>query len=389
MENSKKFPVTIIGGGPGGLTLARILQVRGFDVAVYERENSSNARGQGGTLDLHAESGQEALKEAGLIEQFRAHARPEGQDMRILDKTGKVHLDDVSQDDNNSRPEIDRRVLRSILLDSLKPDTVKWGHNLLSITAQDSGTYKISFENGQTTSSQLVVGADGAWSRVRPLLTPAKPIYSGISFVEVNISQVSQRHPTISKLVGRGTLCALSDCKGMIAQRTGGDCVRVYVALQVPERWSTESGINFSDPAQARASMLALFPDWDDSLKELLIKCDDSFLPRPIMALPTDTSWESRDGVTIIGDAAHLMSPFAGEGVNLAMQDALELANAITNCNGDINAAVKNYEKAMFPRVAEKAEESAGNLKLFFTNNAPKEFLEKMAELMAGGPPPQ
>lgn len=89
MANAK-FPVTIIGGGPGGLTLARILQKRGYEVTVYERENSASSRGQGGTLDLHAESGQEALKEAGLIDKFWEHARPEGQDTRILDKTGKV-----------------------------------------------------------------------------------------------------------------------------------------------------------------------------------------------------------------------------------------------------------------------------------------------------------
>jgi hypothetical protein len=127
--------------------------------------------------------------------------------------------------------------------------------------------------------------------------------------------KVNEKHPLIAKVVGRGTLFAISDNKGLISQRTSGDCVRVYAALRVPERWATESGINFSDPAHARESLLELFSDWDSSLTDLMRKCDDSFLPRPIMALPVNLMWEMRDGVTLVGDAAHVMSPFAGEGM--------------------------------------------------------------------------
>ena len=107
--------VAIVGGGPGGLTLARILQRNGINSSVFEREASANVRSQGGTLDLHQESGLKALKDAGLMGEFMAHARFEGDSMRIQDKTGKVYFqdspDDVkSKDDPYVRPEIDRHV---------------------------------------------------------------------------------------------------------------------------------------------------------------------------------------------------------------------------------------------------------------------------------------
>ena len=107
--------VAIVGGGPGGLTLARILQRNGINPSVFEREALVNERSQGGTLDLHQKSGLKALKDAGLMEEFMAHARFEGDTMRIQDKTGKVHFGDLpddvkSEDDPYARPEIDRYV---------------------------------------------------------------------------------------------------------------------------------------------------------------------------------------------------------------------------------------------------------------------------------------
>ena len=101
--------VAIVGGGPGGLTLARILQRNGINPTVFEREASVNERSQGGTLDLHHESGLKALKDAGLMEEFKAHARFEGDALRILDKTGKVHFekpsDNIKSEDNpRARP---------------------------------------------------------------------------------------------------------------------------------------------------------------------------------------------------------------------------------------------------------------------------------------------
>ena len=80
--------IAIVGGGPGGLTLARILYMRGIAATVFERDAHAFERPQGGTLDLHATSGQAAIRQAGLDAAFKIVARYEDQGMRVLDKTG-------------------------------------------------------------------------------------------------------------------------------------------------------------------------------------------------------------------------------------------------------------------------------------------------------------
>jgi 2-polyprenyl-6-methoxyphenol hydroxylase-like FAD-dependent oxidoreductase len=155
--------IVIIGAGPGGLTLARILQLKGIEVNIYERESSIDVRSQGGTLDLHAKSGQHALQVAQLFDKFQALCRPEGQDMRCLDKSGKVHHEKVFDNNRFDRPEIDRGDLRQIFLDSLTPNTIVQGHNLQSIESLGNGQHKLVFDNGVTEIADLVIGADGTW----------------------------------------------------------------------------------------------------------------------------------------------------------------------------------------------------------------------------------
>jgi 2-polyprenyl-6-methoxyphenol hydroxylase-like FAD-dependent oxidoreductase len=161
--------IAIIGAGPGGLTLARILQLKDVEVKIYERESSIDVRSQGGTLDLHVKSGQHALQVAQLFDKFQAVCRPEGQDSRFLDKSGKVHREQISDDRNFGRPEIDRGDLRQIFLDSLKPNTILQEHNLQSIESLGNGQHKLVFDNGVTEIVDLVIGADGTWSVFREI----------------------------------------------------------------------------------------------------------------------------------------------------------------------------------------------------------------------------
>jgi 2-polyprenyl-6-methoxyphenol hydroxylase-like FAD-dependent oxidoreductase len=215
-------------------------------------------------------------------------------------------------------------------------------------------------------------------SRVRPLVSSAKPQYCGVTMVEVHFSEVDDRHPEISKLVGRGSIYAFSDNKGFIGQRNGHNTIRVYIALRVPEKWVTESGIDFDQPEQVRSYLLRLYADWDKSLLNIIQSCDDNFVPRPLYMLPVNHQWETKAGVTLLGDAAHLMSPYAGEGVNLAMHDAAELALCIIN-TGDLFQAIYDYEQKMFPRAAKAAELSSNNLELTM---APGNGAEKMADIL-------
>src|SRR6185369_16281131 len=126
LTDNKK--IAIVGGGMAGLTLARLLQMKQADVRVYERDVNREVRVQGSTLDLHEGSGLEAMKRAGLLEEFYKHHRPVASRMRIVDKDLTVQFDDHDLEETiaEHRPEIDRAPLRDILLNSLKPGTVIW-----------------------------------------------------------------------------------------------------------------------------------------------------------------------------------------------------------------------------------------------------------------------
>ena len=359
--------IAIVGAGLSGLVCARILQRNGIPVTVYELDTSAAARQQGGSLDIHFDTGQIALKEAGLYEEFLANIHEGGEAIRVLDKNARVYVDQAESDGGNGRPEIDRKVLRALFVDSLEPGTIAWGSKVVAVRQAGTG-HELEFANGELVRADLVIGADGAWSRVRSLLTEVKPEYSGITFTEIRLADATVKHPAARALVGEGSLFALSDNKYIGGH--GGDEIALGLGMRVPEDWTTSSGIDWSDPAATRASLLRVYADWDPSLTALIQEADDDMWPRAIYALPAGHRWEHRSGVTLIGDAAHLMSPFAGEGANLAMIDGADLARAIIE-NDDLDVALRAYEKTMFPRGAKSAKASHASLNMMFTKGRP------------------
>ncbi len=343
--------IGIIGGGVGGLTLARVLHVTGVDAVVYEREASRTARGQGGTLDLHPETGQRAFRLAGLEAEFLGMARPEGQDMRLLDHTGAVLLrEDVPDDAPMARPEVDRAALRAALLDSLPAGTVRWGHEFQGAEPLAGGGYRVHFASGAVADHELIVGADGARSRVRRLVTDVRPHHTGVNHVEGTIPDPS---PDLADWLGRGSFLSMGDRRMLTAQRVGDGHYRVACIVRTPEDWL--ASIPFDDPGRTRTALHALFDGWAPELTALIDRCAGGFEGRAIYTLPAGLTWPSVPGVTLVGDAAHLMPPY-GEGANLAMLDGAELALALATA--EPAGAVKEYETAMFDRAAEAAEES-------------------------------
>jgi len=367
-----KTPVTIIGAGLGGLTLARVLHLHGVVATVYEADASASSRAQGGMLDIHEHNGQLALKTAGLFDKFLEIIHPGGQQSRVLDKNGNVLLDHPD-DGTGGRPEVPRGELRRILLESLPADTVRWGQKLKVAAPLDGGRHELTFADGSTVTTELLVGADGAWSKVRPLLTEAKPAYAGITYIETYLCDSDARHKASADAVGGGMMFAMAPGKGIMAHREPHGVLHTYAGLKKPEDWI--AGIDFSDPAAVVARVAKEFDSWAPELTSLITDGETDPVPRPIYSLPLEHRWPRVAGVTLLGDAAHLTAP-SGEGANLAMYDGAELARAIAANPGDVEAALLAYETDLFPRSASEAPEADRMQEVLFGDNSPQSLLD-------------
>lgn len=374
-------PITIIGAGLGGLTLARVLHVHGIAATVYEADASADARTQGGMLDIHDYNGQLALKAAGLFDEFRRIIHEGGEATRVLDAHGTV-LFDQPDDGSGGRPEVHRGDLRRILLDALPHGAVQWGRKVAVIHPLGDGQHALTFADGSTVTTSLVVGADGAWSRIRPLLSDVKPAYVGTSYIETYLLDADARHPASAKVVGGGSMLALAPGKGIVAHRETNGVLHTYVALTKPKAWV--AGIDFTNSKAAKARVVAEFGGWAPELTALITEGETDLVPRTLHALPAGHRWKRVPGVTLLGDAAHLAPP-DGEGANFAMYDGAELGKAIAAHRGDLEAALAEYEEAMFVRSANAAVEAVKTHAICFDDDkAPQGLLD----FLTGGSAP-
>jgi 2-polyprenyl-6-methoxyphenol hydroxylase-like FAD-dependent oxidoreductase len=359
MNTMRNKQIAIVGGGPGGLTLARLLQLSGATVKVYERDLHKDARPKGATLDLHEESGLAALREARLMDAFTANYRPGADMLRITDKNATVVFDDhLKTVMDRSRPEIDRGPLQNILLDSLQPGTVVWDSHFLSLSPVDGG-WELKFKNGSTAFADIAIGADGANSKIRPYVTPVKPFYSGYTGVEGAVYQSEAACPRIHKLLAGGKIFAFGDEKTLIVSSKGDGSLVFYTGCKTSEGWVRDAGIDFADKTQVISWFKKEYAGWNDIWLELFENASGAFVQRPMFCMPFDQTWEALPNLTILGDAAHLMPPYAGEGVNMAMLDALELSRSLTDEHfADTRQAIAAYEQQMRTRAAEAAKDS-------------------------------
>lgn len=357
--------IAIVGGGPAGLTLARLLQLKGANVKVYERDFNKNARVQGSPLDMHEDSGLAAIRKAELLEEFKKAFRPGADRTLIMNEKAEIFFNDHEtkpEEDfghENFRPEIDRGPLRNMLLESLDPETVVWDSHFLSMERKGEG-WLLHFKNGNSVYADLVVASDGANSKIRPYLTDSKPIYSGIIMLEGNISK--ENAPQIDALIKGGKIMAFGNSQNILMGQKGNGDLGFYASFKADEHWPATCGLDFSDTAQMLKWFKTEYPEWSPIWEELFENAKTPFIPRLIYSMPLDQTWETLPNLTLIGDAAHVMPPFAGEGANMAMLDALELSEYLTdeNCK-TLQEAISVYEHHMRKRAATATQESLEN----------------------------
>ncbi|KAI1053230.1 hypothetical protein LB506_012355 [Fusarium annulatum] len=403
-------PIAIIGGGPCGLMLARLLQTASINYVVFERDASptSALRSQGGTLDIHNESGQEALRRAGLHEKFKSLARYDATTMTLMDFQGKFRAS-FGDDDGGDRPEIDRQQLRQLLLGSLPTDRIRWGKILDVVDKKENGQTRdltLKFRDGSTESGfRLVVGADGAWSKVRSLVTDARPTYSGKSFIEGRISPGNSEYKLAQQIAGKGTAMAMSAKSTLAVQQLSDASYRMYMGVVAPESLTRPGGdADPNDMAKARRTMLGpggFYETWTQDLRRLIEASEGPWRPWPLYRLDKTLfslsdedvydglpRWKRVPGVVLLGDAAHLATP-NGEGVNQAMYDALVLFDQIiaeTGAPGDsydqkadaeaLERVIVAYEKEMRPRAYEHIQSSIDMEDMMYADDGAQRMIE-------------
>jgi len=380
-----KPTVAIIGAGPAGLTLARLLHLQNIPFTVFEAETSVNSRSQGGTLDLRDKTGLAAITACQLYDEFLKLARFDGEALKIVDKDMKVWLkvdgSDGGKRRKNARPEIDRVALRALLLESIPGEKIMWGKKLKSI-AGEADDLKLRFEDREEVGGfDLIVGADGAWSKTRNFLSDEMPTYSGVCGIDQNISDAERRFPDICALVDRGSIFAFGDGKSLIAQQIGDGSIKIAEYGVRDVSWAKEHDAAKMEPGAIKELLGKEYNDWSPDCRKMLESVDEEgAVTRALYMLPIAFRWENKPGITVIGDAAHVMVPFAGEGANLSMADAMHLARWIQKSTerAKLRENLVGFENEMFARMEPVQKISYGNMKdMFFTPGAPRATIDR------------
>ena len=397
VPDHEKFPrVVIIGGGIGGVALAVACLHRGIPFTLYERDENFAARSQGYGLTLQQAS--KAIDGFGIFSLYKGVVStrhlvhtPDG---KVVGEWGmrKWMENNTRNDSKRSNVHIARQSLRSALLNQLAgTDYVKWGYQLISFQENNEKGINLTFEvDGKIIDEQtdLLVGADGIRSVVRNLLIgeASSPLRYLGCIVILGICPLSALENSNHHLLDSAT----------VFQTANGN-ERIYVMpydidsvmWQLSFPMSEEDAKALSEKgSKALKEEAILRTPWHAPIPEILNATDENLIsgyPVYDRDLLSPESFAHAKSVTLIGDAAHPMSPFKGQGANQALLDALSLAREIfKNCQSfnwketELRESIlAGYEAEMLERSSIKVKDSA----------AAAEFLHSEIALYEGDEP--
>ncbi len=380
--DSENYPhIAIIGGGIGGVALAVACLHRGIPFTLYERDNSFDARSQGYGLTLQQASkaiqalGIDSLTEGIISTRHVVHST----DGTILGEWGarKWGTAETKKPPKRTNIHIARQALRHALLNQLPShSTVKWNHQLLDYNESKNVTDPITlrFEiEGEIIHQQadLIVGADGIRSSVRKQLIGEEksPLQYLGCIVILGICPLSQLNDLESPLLDSATVFQTSNGNERIYMMPySSDSIMWQLSFLMPEEdakaLSAKGTTALKQEACRRTQWHSPVPQIMAATKEAQI----SGYPVYDRALLQPQNLQTANQVTLIGDAAHPMSPFKGQGANQALLDALALARSISMAcrplsewrkSGIRKAALNDFESEMLERSATKVKDSA------------------------------
>jgi len=380
IADTKNYPhIAIIGGGIGGAALAVACLHRGIPFTLYERDSSFDVRSQGYGLTLQQAS--KAIEgfglfklEKGVISTRHVVHTTEG---KVIGEWGmrKWMQSDTKKSPKRTNIHIARQSLRLALLEQLGGhDSVQWGHQLVDIKKCEDESIDISFQvDGKIKSAKadLVVGADGIRSSVRRLLigeniTPLR--YLGC-IVILGICPLEALEGLDSSLLDSATVFQTANGNERIyIMPYASDSVMWQLSFPMPEKEAKELS---AKGAQAIKEEACRRTQWHDPIPQILtatLETQVSGYPVYDRELLKSKLLDKMGQVTLIGDAAHPMSPFKGQGANQALLDALALARGISReCRplskwreaGVRESVLTEFESEMLERSASKVKDSA------------------------------
>jgi salicylate hydroxylase len=345
--------IAIIGGGIGGLAAAAFLRLAGLQAAVYEQASQLKEVGAGVVV---APNAARLLRQLGVLDELAAKAvRLEtGWEFRRWQDGAVLSAEDLATECQRRFGEHTYTAHRADLLDSLKTavpmETVRLGMRCVSLDEPgDGGPVILTFANGEKTEADVVIGADGIHSMIRAALTePAPATFSGLcafrALVPAEQAPAFSRRPAQTLWLGPGHHLvhypvSAGRYVNLVAFAPAGD--------YTTESWTATATV---------AEFLAEFQGWDERLTALIRAAGTPGRWALLDRAPL-TRW-TRGAVTLLGDAAHPMFPFFGQGAAQAIEDAATLARCLSASPADAPAALRRYEELRIPRTTRLQEVS-------------------------------